>query len=108
MHIRRVLFGVVLALTFFNLALPARSDPFLYQSIPNLSSPPDTGFWQICTPCNGGSEQVYDTFTLNSASTIDAVFVVLTSYENHGSYSGPNAINVEIYNYNSGLPGTQL
>lgn len=73
----------------------------LFQSIPDLTVNPTLNAW--CSAC-GGAYQVYDTFTIGSASAIGSVsFAVQTSF------FFPTDIEVSIWSVDGGgAPGAQL
>ena len=100
---KSVLVGAALSLTTTLMSgLPVHSDT-LFQSIPDLYTAPNTFIYGYCTSCFGNF-QVYDTFSLSNASNIDSVLFSVAG----SSYNWPTSVTVEIFNYNSGLPGTQI
>src|SRR5262249_10952173 len=72
----------------------------LFQSIPDLYANPDQNAW--CSSC-GGDWQVFDTFTLATASHVGNIqFAVDTAYV------WPTDVTISVWTSSGGLPGTQL
>jgi hypothetical protein len=97
-----VLAGATLILMSFVSSVPAYSE-ILFQSIPDLNAAPNQFKWDYCTACNAGY-QVYDTFSLSSASNIDSIFFSLSG----GNPTPLPNVSVEIFTINSGSPGSMI
>ncbi|WP_298668843.1 PEPxxWA-CTERM sorting domain-containing protein [uncultured Sphingomonas sp.] len=83
------------------LAMPAAaSAATLFQSLPDLTVAPATNAW--CSSC-GGSYQVFDTFSLGSASTLNSI-----TFAVQANYNYPTATTVSFHTLSGGLPGSTI
>jgi hypothetical protein len=80
---------------------PGKAD-VLFQSIPDLTVAPNVNAY--CSSCNG-SWQVFDTFTLSSASTVQTITFAADNYTVGG---WPVSVDVSIWSLNGSLPGSKL
>jgi hypothetical protein len=93
------LFGVVASIIATLIAIPSSRASTLFQSVPDLTGP--TYLSGVCSACFG-SYRVFDTFSLASNASIDAVTV--------GVYPNPfpTDMSVSIWSISGGAPATQL
>ncbi len=98
---KSILAAAAIAMAGILIAMPSTRASTLFQSVPDFSSPaaPDGA----CSACNG-SYRAFDTFTLDSSSSIGSVTVSL--YD--ASVDFPVNLSVSIWTISGGLPGTQL
>ncbi len=73
----------------------------IFKSIPDLTINPTTNAW--CSSCGGGY-QVYDTFTLQWASTVSNIDFAVQS---NGNFATTITVSIDAL-ANGGTPGTQL
>jgi hypothetical protein len=95
-------FGLLTSIAVMGMGGSAASAAVLYQSIPDLTAPPNGA---PCSSCNG-VYQAFDTFSLGALSNISDVSFAAYNYSTY--LNSATNITLDIYAIAGGLPGNRL